>query len=225
MASWQTDHHCTCNLFHEVDLLQLNQKEDLTIVGSGFYRSVWRVPDDTNTLMALKTLRLINHDERKHSDIHSQVGYQVDFIPSTMQQQRTDAIVMEQLQSSPYISDIYGYCSTSALTEFAGDGNLQSTLRNSQVSKFELLQMAHEVAQAVADVHHPTLQGMATIVHSDLNPNQFLKVGDTYKLNDFNRAQLIWKNTTKRPTLWDSNAHELESHLSISRRTLPDISN
>jgi hypothetical protein len=62
------------------------------------------------------------------------------------------------------------------------------------------LKIALDVAQAVADVHHPTAitpqTNTATIVHSDLNPNQFLKMGNVYKLNDFNRAKFILKNTT-----------------------------
>lgn len=196
MEPWQEDHHVTCNVFHEVDLRELRNQPNLQIVGSGFYRSIWRVDDNVHgNVVALKTLRLV--DRKQHSGVHRKVGYQVDFIPSTIQQQRTDAVVMEQLQSSPYISDIYGYCSTSALTEFSENGNLQSALRDSHLDKYTRLKMALDVAQAVADVHHPTTQAnMATIVHSDLNPNQFLKMGNVYKLNDFNRAKFILKNTT-----------------------------
>jgi hypothetical protein len=209
MEPWQEDHHVTCNVFHEMDLGELLRNQpNLHIVGSGFYRSVWRVEDDDDdhvngNVVALKTLRLVHR--KRHSDIHKQVGYRVDFIPSTIQQQRTDAVVMEQLQSSPYISDIYGYCSTSALTEFAHHGNLQSALRDNshrRPDKYARLKMAHDVAQAVADVHHFTTvttdqtTRAATIVHSDLNPKQFLKMGNVYKLNDFNRAQFIFKNTT-----------------------------
>jgi hypothetical protein len=105
---------------------------------------------------------------------------------------------MEQLSQSKYIADIYGYCSTSALTEFATGGNLQSILFHSDsISKLTLLEMAYNVAQAVADTHFfSKRRGTATIAHTDLNPNQFLQMGNVFKLNDFNRAKLISWNAT-----------------------------
>lgn len=206
MAAWQEAHHPSCSLFHELDLLEFEyphkEEERLKIVGSGFYRLVWMVRSPFNgETFALKTLRFLNErEEQRQSKTLQQESYAVDFIPPTMEQQRIDAVVMDELSFSNYISDIYGYCSTSALTEFSSGGNLATTLENAnsqqRVTKQSLLEMAHTVAQAVADLHHPH-EGLATIAHTDLNPNQFLLMGNGhYKLNDFNRAILVRRNNT-----------------------------
>lgn len=44
---------------------------------------------------------------------------------------------------------------------------------------------------ALASVHNVDMEGRASIAHTDIAPNQFMKVGDTYKLQDFNRARFL----------------------------------
>jgi hypothetical protein len=50
---------------------------------------------------------------------------------------------------------------------------------------------ATEAAIALAAVHNIDEEGYPTIAHTDIAPAQFIKVKDTYKLNDFNRARFI----------------------------------
>ena len=50
---------------------------------------------------------------------------------------------------------------------------------------------ATQAAIALATLHNIDQEGYPTIAHTDIAPAQFIKVGDTYKLNDFNRARFI----------------------------------
>lgn len=50
---------------------------------------------------------------------------------------------------------------------------------------------ATQAAIALATVHNIDEEGYPTIAHTDIAPAQFIKVNDTYKLNDFNRARFI----------------------------------
>lgn len=53
---------------------------------------------------------------------------------------------------------------------------------------------------ALADLHNVDAEGEATIAHTDITPGQFIKVGDTFKLNDFNRARFLpWSQQQQRP--------------------------
>ena len=53
-------------------------------------------------------------------------------------------------------------------------------------------------AMALASVHNVDSEGMATIAHTDIAPGQFMKVGNIYKLQDFNRARFIRYSQTNR---------------------------
>ena len=50
---------------------------------------------------------------------------------------------------------------------------------------------ATQAAIALATVHNIDGEGYPTIAHTDIAPAQFIKVNNTYKLNDFNRARFI----------------------------------
>jgi hypothetical protein len=43
----------------------------------------------------------------------------------------------------------------------------------------------------LAAVHNVDKEGRASIAHTDISPAQFVRVGDKYKLNDFNRARFL----------------------------------
>jgi len=223
MAEWQDAHHPSCLLFHEIDLNHFthHDEEQLRIVGSGFYRSVWMMKEYDGSKRALKTLRYrSSREEKRVADTLQKKSYHVDFNPQTMEQQRIDAVVMEELSLSPYIADIYGYCSTSALVEYSNGGDLQKSLNLSYARKKQRLEMAVNVAAAVADTHHVNADGYATIAHTDLNPSQFLRLGKRYKLNDFNRAKLLsWNKRTNTPCpiasgiSWRARYQSPEEHL------------
>ena len=117
-----------------------------------------------------------------------------------------DAIVMERLTASPRIVDIYGYCSTTILSEAMGgevwtdmvDGSgyvSQSELDQqpfgpkNNFTAVEKLKMALDMTEALA-----YMRGYAegVLLHGDTHPEQWLRARDgTLKLNDFNNAQIL----------------------------------
>jgi hypothetical protein len=50
---------------------------------------------------------------------------------------------------------------------------------------------ATQAAIGLADLHNIDSEGHASIAHTDISPNQFIKVNGIFKLNDFNRARFI----------------------------------
>jgi hypothetical protein len=49
-------------------------------------------------------------------------------------------------------------------------------------------------------LHNADQEGQASIAHTDIAPGQFIKVGDHFKLNDFNRARfLAWSKSKQKP--------------------------
>jgi hypothetical protein len=49
----------------------------------------------------------------------------------------------------------------------------------------------------LAALHQSSKRGHAMVAHTDITPGQFIKVGNTFKLGDFNRARLLRWNVKK----------------------------
>lgn len=59
---------------------------------------------------------------------------------------------------------------------------------------------ATQAAAGLAAFHNVDKEGQASMAHTDISPGQFIKVGSTYKLNDFNRARFIrWNEQKNEP--------------------------
>jgi len=180
---WMESFHPSCNSFHEVSMSELVHEDGwelIRLVNNGAYRDVWGIRDYDGQRRVLKTLRYVDNRyfDQRNFDRH-----------------RRDAVASEQLSASPYIVDIYGYCSNSALTDYCDGGDLFDVRELQNPDKFDLLQIAHDVAQSVADAHHYDDKGRATIAHTDLKPNQWIYLNGRYKLNDFNRCRFMsWNN-------------------------------
>lgn len=174
-SSWHSTHHPSCNALHELDLPQTTIK----FLASGSYRHVWSFPEYNGDIRVLKTLHYKQEFDSRNFDRH-----------------RRDAVTMERLSSSNHIVDIHGYCSNSALVDYTRNGDLTWLHRQEETrpSQQDLLQIAHDVTAAIADLHD------AGIVHADIKPNQFLNVEGKYKLNDFNRAHFIKQNVDTNET-------------------------
>lgn len=183
MAKWQDEHHPSCLKVHEISLTDFHRgdQEQVRLVGDGGYRSVWMVREYDGTQRVLKTW--------KYS--LSKWWNKTELMPRWFNRHRTDAVATEQLAASPYVADIYGYCANAALADYAAEGHLQSFIESKNRTKTESLRVAYHVAAAVADAHHVDNRKRATIAHTDINPKQFLLMNGVYKLNDFNRAQLL----------------------------------
>jgi len=108
------------------------------------------------------------------------------------------------LQSSKYLLNVYGYCGTSGIYEFAAGGNLMSVTENfqSQYTPRIKLELSYNVAHAIADLHNMAKEGQPVVAHTDIFPDQFVRVREdtsltrtSFKLNDFNRGR--WINLPK----------------------------
>jgi serine/threonine protein kinase len=182
-SSWQASHRPSCNAFHELDLTQTTIK----FLASGSYRHVWSFQEYNGDVSALKTLH-----------------YKREFDKRNFERHRRDAVTMERLSSSSYIVDIHGHCFNSALIDYTQDGDLTWLhCRETRLSKLDMLEIAHDVTAALADLHH------AGIVHADIKPNQFLNFEGKYKLNDFNRAHFAKQNADTNKTCGFSETHNV----------------
>lgn len=65
--------------------------------------------------------------------------------------------------------------------------------------------IATQAAMALAAVHNIDQEGQASIAHTDISPQQFIKIRELngsyiYKLSDFNRVRFIrWSRKKNKP--------------------------
>ena len=59
-----------------------------------------------------------------------------------------------------------------------------------------MLEIAVQAAMGLAAVHNFDKEGRPSVAHTDISPGQFVRVGDIFKLNDFNRARFLMTNVT-----------------------------
>eukprot|EP00537_Pseudo-nitzschia_pungens_P003235 CAMPEP_0172359682 /NCGR_PEP_ID=MMETSP1060-20121228/3873_1 /TAXON_ID=37318 /ORGANISM="Pseudo-nitzschia pungens, Strain cf. cingulata" /LENGTH=379 /DNA_ID=CAMNT_0013081459 /DNA_START=369 /DNA_END=1508 /DNA_ORIENTATION=- len=216
---WQETSIYTCNLLMEVDMTNLdripmfhddhyNNKHSLPVASSsmhsysrlisnGYWRDVWTVenllPNKTNAseqTIILKTMR-----------------YEHDYVPRNYDRHRRDAVAMERLSSSTFIMDIYAACGNSGLFEYAAGGSLEDSvffnyhrkgnLEQAPWTPQEKLVVAYQTASGVADLHNFAKEGVPAVAHTDVGTPQYVYVeeAEVYKLNDFNRARFLAKNS------------------------------
>lgn len=184
LGTWQDELHPSCNDFHEIAMT------DLSFVATGNYRDTWMFQEYKGTKRALKMLRVLN-EIRTHA---------YDYVNT--ERHRKDAVASMELSSSPYVANIYSYCSNSGVYD-AADGHLWTIFNRPNKdgpevppNKDELFKFAHDAALAVAHTHHLDFEGRVTMVHGDLKPSQFIRMPNgEYKLNDFNRCDFAsWKD-------------------------------
>jgi len=187
MHAWQSYQFPTFNVVHEQPL---NGKEEGKYLAHGWWRQTFQLHDSgTDDRIAMKTLR----NDRS-------------FTANLMETHRVDSLMCERLTSSPFVMDIYGHCGHSGLFEFSDGGTLKDLVLNRQrrgkkpfISRVDKLSLAVEVASGVADLHTmESRNGYSAMVHTDLYLPQFVRSGDTNKLNDFNRGHLMYWNHRKR---------------------------
>lgn len=186
LGDWQMTFHPTCQTFHEIDMTHANIQH----LARGGWRSTFRFLENGNTPVALKVLRTKYY-----------------FEPFIYRRHIIDAVVSDRLSGSGIATDIYGYCGQSVINEYA-DMNLKTAvngwLKKEQSFHGTLrrrLEIGRDVTEAVAVLHE-----RGVTVHHDLKLNNFV-VQTTFgnlhsanttaiKINDFNDAELIWRNTT-----------------------------
>jgi len=204
MADWQTTFNPSCNSVHEMDMPFLLNKEAYSLVSEkGFWRNAWKVD--------------MNVAENGMSPVSNIVIKSLKYIHKpnfeTFELNRVDGVSMEQLTHSRYITDIYGYCGTTSLQEFAGAGDLGTFLL--ELDPVEKLGMASWVAAGMADIHEIGKKNAndvgyasvsnnaaitASLIHNDINMDNILmgyRDGKKVPLiNDFNIAIFRKKDAT-----------------------------
>jgi len=178
---WQLKSFPACNQLHEHDL-GLVTESTVKILGSGYWRDVWRVKDGQGDKQVLKTIRYEHDYEDRNYDRH-----------------RRDALAMERLTSSPNIVDIYAFCGNSGIFEYAPGGDLEDMLwySDEKWNSTEKLIVSYQVALGISDVHNVEGNGRPSIAHTDITTSQFVYSDGRYKLNDFNRCRFITWNEKK----------------------------
>jgi len=221
-SSWQLGHNHVCNKIHEesggwqqlylfptelkgidpetmqwgIQIIKNNltnpgrdQREQMRLVNKGAFRHVWMIRDhDGVTKRAMKTLRSLQSKEKK-------------FDLRNFDRHRRDAIAFEQLQKSKLVVDIYGYCSNTAIFDFADGGDLTRIYDKGmpKPSKLDILRIAYNVSLSIHDAHHFDEVGRPTMAHTDIKTDQFIYQNGHYKLSDFNRVRfLMWNKTVHK---------------------------
>lgn len=192
--SWAKHVHSNCHAFHEIHL-----PRDTQWISHGTYRDAWTCANEESLL---KTMILtdpkLNYDTKRFAQI------------------ATDATVMEALTASNRITDIYGYCGTSVLTELLEDTvvsdllggaaaaqqqqrpSLDASVCQNQLSLPQKLDMAIQFTESLAELHG-FLGGV--MMHGDFHSPQWLRSGSDIKLNDFNKGHIFrWNGTDYCPT-------------------------
>ena len=188
--------HPSCNNIHEIDTTDffmnknrtsvrvdgVKRRKRLFHIGSGAYRNAFMVTEWNGARRVLKTFRYADNLNVHHQSI---------------EKMRLDAVAMEQLTASPYVADIYGYCSLSSLVDYSNEDDL-SEIFYQKPRKEQLFEIAYDVAASVADTHHPNAEGRPTIVHLDIKPDQWILMNGKYVLQDFNLAQFLTWNSERQ---------------------------
>lgn len=103
----------------------------------------------------------------------------------------------------PPSSNIYGHCAQAFLNDYPTGPSLQDIFDDNQgeyPSYNQLFQIAHDVASAVVDVHHYNENGNATMVHMNIQPNQWIYMNDRFVLNDFSSVEFLTRNNETNKT-------------------------
>ena len=185
-------------------------KESVRILANGGWRDVW-------ALTPYNDVRIHQDQDQEQQKVVDEptkhvlktLRYKHDLSERTIDTHRIDSLVMERLTSSQHVMNIHGYCGTSGLFPFADGPDISQTIwpegaeKDGDISreqfeassklhtKLELLHIAVQATMGLAAFHNFAKEGYPSIVHNDISPTQWIKIGDTYKLNDFNRARLL----------------------------------
>ena len=195
MADWQTTFNPSCNSEHEMDMPFLLNKDAYSLVSEkGFWRNAWKVDMEVAengmspmSNIVIKSLKYIHEPNFE-----------------TFELNRVDGVSMEQLTHSQYITDIYGYCGTTSLQEFAGAGSLDTFLR--ELDPIGKLEQAAWVAQGIADIHEIGKKKGSGVVSASSVSN---KTGITASLihNDINLGNILmgYRDGKRVPLINDFN--------------------
>jgi len=229
---WMSYYFPNCNSFHEVDnsryytrdaVSDIDDHYDSYYFSHGYYRDAWMLENaDRQECVVLKMLRFVKHD----------------FTAKRFANVQRDGIVMERLNHSPYIVDMYGHCGASLMvqrieheiqeqivpdgymTEEELDDKYEVQPQNSYSIK-EKLYFALSMAESLA-----TLHGFedGVITHADVQLCQWLRTYDNrLVLGDFNRAEIMAWNDHNNEYCNFNNGYSFGNYRSPEEYTGEDL--
>jgi serine/threonine protein kinase len=113
---------------------------------------------------------------------------------------RVDAVAMERLTSSSFVTNIYGFCGLTVVQEYGGN-DLTRVLAGNKMNSYAKLNLAKQIAQGLYHVHSvpdddDEYPQQTTLVHNDINLANLLFTTDNRPmLNDFNIAKLVMRHS------------------------------
>lgn len=173
--------HPTCNALHEKTI-----EADATLISTaGSWRTTWRLQGDE------VALKMLNFDRT--------------FDELSVRAHAVDAMVMDQLTSSPYTVNEYGFCGQSVVTEWASL-SARDHVKSYDVKNRARLKMARDLARGLADLQafrhlhsYKTTNRTALFAHNDINIANTIYVNGMVKWNDFNIG-IFLRNDKKNMT-------------------------
>jgi hypothetical protein len=172
MHQWMKETYPSCNNLHEVQLFE--GSDSISFINCGGSRCAFRIKDIDGDPLVLKTQK-----------------YRSSFTEKSYHAARTDALAMERLSASPYVSKLFSGCATSQLVEYSNGGNIHDLIKLARLegddrqSPLDKLRINYQVAMAVAHMHTFEHDGIPSLTHNDLCCHQFILVDGIYKLTDF----------------------------------------
>mmetsp|Transcript_4204 Transcript_4204/g.9415 ORF Transcript_4204/g.9415 Transcript_4204/m.9415 type:complete len:668 (-) Transcript_4204:5-2008(-) len=177
MAEWQKTFHPTCNSLHEMDVSLLLHDSAFSLVSSkGHWRNAWKVDMAVAESHVSATVESSLVSDRSKRNDHIAVNkyavmkslkYIHDPNEEVFELSRVDAVSLDVLTRSRFTINIYGFCGTSSMQEFAG-GDLKGLLP--KLNPIDKLRMAAWVAEGVADIH--TADSPAGVGGEKANPRK-----------------------------------------------------
>ncbi len=180
---WQSKSFPNCNMFHETSLTEMK------FLTSGTIRSVFELSENIDGH--------VNKFVYKNLDFSGSHA----FTPKRIEQERTDALVLERTTGSRFVPNVHAYCSTVVIMEHAPRDmqsyNKKRLAKKITISPMDRLKIGIHIASGVADLH------TVDFIHNDLHEQQFLYQDGLFKLNDFNYGKPMYadKNTNGTCTL------------------------
>eukprot|EP00571_Detonula_confervacea_P003372 CAMPEP_0172327398 /NCGR_PEP_ID=MMETSP1058-20130122/59472_1 /TAXON_ID=83371 /ORGANISM="Detonula confervacea, Strain CCMP 353" /LENGTH=356 /DNA_ID=CAMNT_0013044435 /DNA_START=376 /DNA_END=1446 /DNA_ORIENTATION=- len=185
MDPWQVTPRPSCNKIHELGFMTNENPHALKYVASGGWRLAWRLMENDDTKLCLKTIKY-------DSDLFGQ---------NTLMRHATDAILTEHLTSSPNIINVYAYCAHSTINDFA-DKSLKNNYRNEDyriaLTVRNKAEHVRDIARGLADLHGAESgeESLSMAVYNDLKPPNLVLMDDRVVLSDFNSGEILLRNVT-----------------------------
>eukprot|EP00986_Skeletonema_menzelii_P012506 scaffold6920_cov171-Skeletonema_menzelii.AAC.1 len=181
MYDWQLQSFPNCNKFHELDL------STMRFVNSGGSRSAFELKEEVDGML--------------NKFVYKSIKFWKDVTTNKVEEQRKDGLLLERMTSSPFIPDIHGYCSLAVMMDFMPEGSMHDYIKGarlaggSTLSPVDRLRVSIHIAGSVAALHSIDNTEQPSFFHNDLCCHQYLFQDGIFKLNDFNYARPIYKNS------------------------------